>query len=313
MKQLALAALALLAACAAPEPMTATPAPESPLASEAEIAAAEQAPLGEQAAGAHWNDPFAPFNVMANIYYVGPAGVSSYLITTPDGHFLIDGGLPQSGPIIEDHIRALGFNIRDVKFLLNTHAHYDHAGGLARLQHDSGAVMVASAPDRVPLEAGRIAYGPSADIPFPPVRVNRVIADGDTLALGGVTLTAAMTPGHTEGCTSWMMDVAGADGARHRAFFHCSSTVGGQSVEPPSYPGMVEAYRTTFARLRTRDADMLLANHAAFFDLEAKRARQIAGDANAFVNAGELQRFNAEMETQFSAELARQTAAARAN
>jgi metallo-beta-lactamase class B len=305
--KLALAALALLAACAAPAPVA--PSSTPPLASEAEISAAERAPLGEQATGARWNDRFAPFNVMANIYYVGPAGVSSYLITTPDGHFLIDGGLPQSGPIIEANIAALGFDIRDVKFLLNTHAHYDHAGGLARLLHDSGAVMAASAPDRVPLEAGRASHGPSADIAFPPVRVDRVVADGDTLTLGGVTLTAVMTPGHTEGCTSWMMDVTGADGAPHRAFFHCSATTGGQSVEPPSYPGMVEAYRATFARIRTIEADMLLANHGNFFDLPAKRARMAAGDANAFVDAGELQRFNAEMEAAFNEELARQTAA----
>ncbi|MEJ0060629.1 MAG: subclass B3 metallo-beta-lactamase [Terricaulis sp.] len=313
MKKHALALLTLLAACAAPDPVAPAPTSQPPLASEAQIVAAEQTPLGEQARGAHWNDAFAPFNVMANIYYVGPAGVSSYLITTPDGHFLIDGGLPQSGPIIEANIAALGFDIRDVKFLLNTHAHYDHAGGLARLQHDSGAVMAASAPDRAPLEAGRIPYGPSADIAFPPVRVERVIADGDTLTLGGVTLTAVMTPGHTEGCTSWMMDIAGPDGARHRAFFHCSATVGGQSVEPPSYPGMVEAYRATFARIRTLEADMLLANHGAFFDLAAKRARLAAGDANAFVDAGELQRFNAETEAAFNEELARQRAAARSN
>ena len=105
------------------------------------------------------------------------------------------------------------------------------------------------------------------------------------------------------------MDVRGADGPQHRAFFHCSATVAGHSLVPPAYPGIVENYRATFARVRGIEADILLANHAGLFDLEGKRARQIAGDANAFVDAGELQRFNAELENDFETELARQTAA----
>ena len=134
----------------------------------------------------------------------------------------------------------------------------------------------------------------------------RVVGDGDALSLGGVTLVAHMTPGHTAGCTSWSMAVAGADGARHAAFFHCSSTVAGQSLAPEAYPGMVAAYRNTFARVRGFEADVFLANHGNFFDLEGKRARQIAGDVNAFVDPGALLRFNGEMEQAFEAELARQ-------
>jgi metallo-beta-lactamase class B len=295
-----------LAACAAPQPEAT--APElPPLASEAVIAAAEQAPLEDDAAA--WNAEFAPFTVIGNIHYVGTAGVSAFLITTPDGHFLIDGGLAQSAPAIIRHIDALGHHVADVKYLLNSHAHADHAGGLARLQRASGAEMVASEGDRAALEAGRIGYGPSADWAFPPVRVDRVIGDGETLTLGGVTLTAHLTTGHTQGCTSWSMDVRGADGAAHRAFFHCSATVAGHSLVPPAYPGIVENYRATFARTRGIEADVFLANHDGFFGLAAKRARQIAGDANAFVDSGELQRFNARMEAAFVAELSRQTAA----
>lgn len=295
-----------LMACAAPSEPS---APAAPLASEDEIAAAEQAPVSGDAA--HWNAAFEPFTVIGNIHYVGTSGVSAFLITTPEGHFLLDGGPPQSGPAIAAHIEALGFNIRDVKYLMNTHAHLDHAGGLARLQRASGAVMVASEGDRAALEAGRVGYGPSADWAFPPVRVDRIIGDGETLTLGGVTLTAHLTPGHTQGCTSWSMDVRGGDGARHRAFFHCSATVAGHSLTPPAYPGIVEAYRTTFDRVRAIEADVFLPNHDTFFDLEAKRARQIAGDANAFVDAGALQSFNDDMEAAFKAELARQTAAQR--
>jgi metallo-beta-lactamase class B len=156
------------------------------------------------------------------------------------------------------------------------------------------------------LEAGDISFGPSAGMRFPPIRVDRVIGDGGTLTLGGVSLTAHLTPGHTPGCTSWTMAVTGADGAKHIAFFHCSSTVAGQALVPESWPGMIGAYRATFARVRSFKADVFLANHDNFFDLGGKRARQIAGDANAFVDAGELQRFNTEMELAFTAELAKE-------
>ena len=282
-----------------------------PLASDAVINAAETAPLNDWAINGRWNEPFAPFTVMGNIHYVGSATVSAWLITTPRGHILIDGILPQTAPQIIANMRTLGFDIRDVRYLLNSHAHIDHAGGLAALKRASGAVMVASAADKPTLEAGAIGYGPSANLHFPPVRVDQVVRDGDTLTLGGVTLTAHLTPGHTAGCTSWSMPVRGRDGASHTAFFHCSTTVAGQALVPESYPGMVQDFRTSFARIRALRADMLLANHDNFFDLAEKRQRQIAGDANAFVDATELQRFNDEMESAFEQQLAREQSAAR--
>lgn len=301
MRLILIAALFAIVGCAS--------APQ-PLASDAEIEAAERAPLNGYAINGRWNEPYEPFTVIGNIHYVGTAGVSSFLITTPEGHFLIDGILPQSVPQIAANIRALGYDIRDVKYLLNSHAHFDHAGGLAGLQRLSGATMVASAADRPVLEAGDISYGPSAGMGFPPVRVDRVIGDNESLNLGGVTLTAHLTPGHTEGCTSWTMDVTGNDGARHTAFFHCSATVAGQSLVPESYPGMVAAFRSTFARVREMRADVFLGNHENFFDLDAKRERLRAGDVNAFVDANALSAFNATLEAAFEAELARQQGAA---
>jgi len=305
MKYIAISAAALLFGCSAIE-LNSPPK----VAADAAINAAEQAPLAEMAAEAHWNDPFAPFKVMGNIYYVGTTGVSAWLITTPQGHILIDGALPQTPPQIIANIAALGFDVRDVKFLLNSHAHFDHAGGLAALQRASGASMVASGADRATLQAGHVDYGPTASIMVPPVHVDRVIGNGSTVKLGDVTLTAHMTPGHTPGCTSWSMDVRGDDGRLHHVFFHCSSTVGGQTLAPESYPGMVAAYRATFAYIRTVRADIFLAPHANFFDLQAKRARQIAGDANAFVDPQEIQRFNAKSEQDFNVELAREQALA---
>lgn len=304
------AALALTLSLFALTGLAATAAPHR-LASDAAIDAAERAPLGSFAESGHWNAPYAPFNIIGSIHYVGTAGVSAFLITTPKGHILIDGVLAQSVPQIVSNIRALGFDIRDVKYLLNSHAHIDHAGGLAGLQRISGAMMVASAADRKTLEAGRIGFGPSASMSFPPIRVDRIVGDRDAVKLGGVTLTAHMTPGHTQGCTSWSMPVKGADGKSHTAFFHCSATVAGQSLVPESWPGMIAAYRATFAKVRRLSADVFLGNHNNFFDLEAKRARQVAGNANAFVDQGEIQRFNAEMERAFEAELVRQRAASR--
>ncbi len=281
-----------------------------PLASDASIEAAERAPLSTFASNGRWNDPYPPFTAIGNIHYVGTSGVSAWLITTPKGHILIDGILAQSVPQIVANIRTLGFDIRDVKFLLNSHAHIDHAGGLAGLQRASGARMIASAADRPFLEAGDIGFGPSGGMKFPPIRVDRIIRNGERVTLGGITLTARLTPGHSPGCTSWETRVTGADGKRRSVFFHCSATVAGQSLVPEAYPGMITNYRTTFDRLRRMKADVFLANHDNFFDLAAKRARQKAGDANAFVDPAELQRFNATMEQAFDAELAQQRASA---
>jgi metallo-beta-lactamase class B len=284
---------------------------DAPLATDQQIAAAEAATLHPFAAQGHWNDPTAPFKIIGNVYYVGTAHVGSYLITSPKGHFLIDGVLPQTPPQIIANIRALGFDIRDVKYLLSSHAHFDHAGGLAGLQRASGATMVASAGDKDVLEAGQVTYGPSAGIASPPVRVDRVVGDGDHVTLGDVTMTANLTPGHTPGCTSWSVETTGDDGAHHDVIFHCSSTVAGQSLVPESYPGMIGAYRETFKRVRALRADVFLAAHAEFFDMAGKRARQIAGDANAFVDPDALQRFNDAMERQFEAQLAKEQKAAK--
>jgi metallo-beta-lactamase class B len=242
---------------------------------------------------------------MGNIHYVGTRTVSAWLITGDKGHVLIDGVVPQSAPQIIGNIKALGYDIADVKYLLNSHAHFDHAGGLAALQRASGAVMVASAGDKPFLEAGRVDHGPSKDIAFPPVRVDRVVGEGDVVRIGTVALTAHMTPGHSPGCTSWSMPVTGTDGKAHRAYFHCSATVAGQSLVPEAYPGMVAAFRATFARAKPERADIFLANHENFFDLHPKLARLKAGDANAFVDAGALERFETELAAAFEDELAR--------
>lgn len=293
-------AVAALTLCAASAPR---------LASDAVIDAAEKAPVEGFTKTMGWNDASVPFKVFGNVYYVGTRTVSAWLIAGSQGHVLIDGAVPQSAPQIAANVKTLGFDIHDVKYLLNSHAHVDHAGGLAGLQRASGATMIASAKDKPYLEAGDIGFGPSGGIKFPPIRVDRIVRDGETIRLGNIALTAHLTPGHSPGCTSWSMTATGADKMRRRIFFHCSATVAGQSLVPEAYPGMIRDFRATFAKVRRMKADIFLANHDNFFDLEKKRARLRAGDANAFVDPGELGRFNDTTEKAFGEELARQSKA----
>lgn len=301
MKPLLLAALFLAACAAAPTEQTQMPPAAAPVAAAAGVDIAA------------WTRATPPVRISEGIYYVGTAGLSAFLITTREGHILIDGGMPENAPLIEASIAAAGFNIRDVRYLLNSHAHFDHAGGLAQLKVDSGAQVIASAGDKPALEAGMVDYGPSANTRFPAVRVDRVIGDGESVTLGGVTLTAHLTPGHTRGCTTWTMPVTNPrNGQRGTALFHCSTTVAGASLVPPAYPGQVEDFRATFKTIRERmNADIFLANHAEFFDLKGKSAAVAAGEADAFWDQRELQIFNTRMEEAFEMELARQMAARR--
>lgn len=252
-----------------------------------------------------WNRPAEPFRLVDNVYYVGTQGLSAFLITDPKGHVLIDGGLPESAALIANNIRKLGFDLKDIRYLLINHAHYDHSGGLAALKLETGAQLLASAGDRPSLEAGRTAGRPDLD-GFPGVSVDREIEDGEMIRLGAIRLTAMLTPGHTPGCTSWLLR-----GAERSILFACSLTVAGQNlVDDPAYPQAAADFRRTFARLRNSEADVFVNFHPDFFDLETKRARQLAGDAFAFVDAAELSRQVDRAERMFEEELAQQREAA---
>jgi metallo-beta-lactamase class B len=245
-----------------------------------------------------WNVPFAPFHVIGNIHYVGATGVSAFLIVTPEGSLLLDGGLPEAAAQVARNIEAQGFHLKDVKYLLNSHAHFDHAGGLAELKRLSGAQMVASAADAPALRAG------TPDMPA--IVVDRVVADGDTLRLGKATLTALITPGHTKGCTTWTMTTT-EGGKDYRVMFYCSTSVVDRLVGNVGYPQIVADYERTFARFRTLAADVFLSNHPGFFRMEQKRKQMAPGGPNPFVDPGELQRFVATSEQQFRETLARES------
>ena len=257
---------------------------------------------------AAWNQPVQPFRIIGNVYYVGAAGVSSFLITSPQGHVVLDGGLTETAPQIEKNITALGFRLKDVKYLLNSHAHYDHCGGLAELKRASKAQVVASEADAPTLISGhQLSYGKGqSDAQFPAVPVDRVIADGGTVSLGGVTLTAHLTPGHTKGCTTWTMPVSD-NGRTYQVVFYCSTTVAGnQLVGNSKYPGILADYQHSFALLRNLPCDVFLAPHPDFFHMAEKLEELKAGNRNAFVDPSELRRFVAASEEDFQAELARQ-------
>ena len=257
---------------------------------------------------AEWNVPQKPFHIIGNIYYVGMAGVSAFLIVTPKGDILTDGGLPESAPFIEKNIQALGFKLSDVKILLNSHAHFDHSGGLAKLKADTGAKFIASTGDQPFLESGHIPYGPSSLIDTTPIKLDRAVKDGDTFSLGGVTMTAHVLPGHTKGCTTWTMPLTDA-GVTHKVMFFCSISVAGNPIAGKlAYPTIVSDYRASFARLKKMDADIFLAPHGGQFHMEEKLAKMKPGAPNPFIDAKELPDMVQKAEAAFDKDLARQQA-----
>ena len=230
-----------------------------------------------------WVEPIAPYQISGPVYYVGSKGLGAYLITGEDGHILLDGGLPQNGPMIEDSLSQLGFSLNDVSVLLNSHAHFDHSGGLAYLKAKSGAKLYASVKDAPWLETG---FYPGADgkmaYSAPPVDVDQVIDESFALEFGNVKMSPSLTPGHSPGCTSWNIYLD-EGGKRSHILIFGSATVAGNSLVPEQYPGIIKDFETTFEKMRDWSPDIALSNHPGhFFDQEEKMRRKLAGDAQAF-------------------------------
>ena len=208
-----------------------------------------------------WTQPTAPFRIAGNIYYVGTKGLAAYLIVTPKGLILLDATMEANVPGIEANIKALGFKVSDVKILLNSHAHFDHAGGLALMKRDTGAKLAAMTGDVWALENGKHDSDQNYVGTFAPVKVDRVLKSGDTVELGGVTLTAIATPGHTKGCTTWLTSVKVRAGIK-AVVFPCSLTIAGSKlVGNKRYPGIVADFRASFARMAEMKADIVLPAH----------------------------------------------------
>ncbi|WP_157898804.1 subclass B3 metallo-beta-lactamase [Luteitalea pratensis] len=239
-----------------------------------------------------WKTPTAPTRIVGPIYYVGTYGLAAYLITTPAGHILIDGAVPVAGPDIVSAIEAAGFKPADIKILLNTQAHFDHVGSLAHLKQVTGGRVVVMKGDEGILASGGTTdylFGPRAEYHFPAVKVDEVIGDGHVVSLGGVSLTARLTPGHTPGTTTWTMTVR-EGGQSYRVAFAGSTFVnpGTRLVKNPSYVGIEADYRRSFALLESLPVDMYLAAHAQAFDFHAKRERAKSEGPRAFVDPDAL-------------------------
>lgn len=255
-----------------------------------------------------WNQPVEPFRIVGNIYYVGASDITSFLITSPQGHILVDGGFVETAPMIRDNIRKLGFKPEDVKYLVNSHAHSDHAAGLAQLQQWTGARFVASREDGALIaRGGRDDFAWGNKMTFPALQPDRIIADGETLSIGGITMTSHLTPGHTKGCTTWTTE-AEENGHRYHVVFLCSTSVPGYKlINNDAYPNIVQDYRQTFAKLRLFPCDVFLGPHGSFFHLTEKReALKAHPKQNPFIVPGEFQAFLQQSKGEFEAELKKQ-------
>lgn len=264
--------------------------------------------LGPSGASAQvdFNAPFPPHRVMDNVYFVGTAQLGSYLIATPAGHILVNSDFESTVPLLRRNVESLGFKFADIKILLGSHAHADHMQGDALVKQLTGAEVIAMAEDVPALKAMRPG---GKEHP-----VDRVVHDGDRVTLGGTTLTAYRTPGHTKGCTSWGLQVT-ESGRNYNALIVCSFGVNDDYVlvGNKSYPNIVDDYVATYAKARTLPVDVFLAAHGSFYDLADKYAalqNRKSGEPNPFVDHDGYLAYVDRMQQRFEAMLKAQKQAA---
>jgi metallo-beta-lactamase class B len=259
-----------------------------------------------------WTHPFPPFRIAGNLYWVGSEDLASYLVVTPRGLILINSSLESSVPLIRKSVETLGFRFSDIKILLISHAHYDHCAGSASIIKLTGAKYYVMEGDVAVVQSGGrtdFQYGADPHQHYPTAHVDRVLHDGSTVSLGGVTLTAHLTPGHTRGTTTWTMDETENGRLLHVVI------VGSPNVNPgyrlvgnKVYPRIASDYKRGFAVLEKLPCDIFLGAHGAYFDLKEKYPRWKAGDHDAFVDPAGYKAYIADREQAFKAELARQSA-----
>jgi len=261
-----------------------------------------------------WTEPFPPYKIVGNVYYVGSRGLASYLITTSQGHILINSSLESSAPLIRDSVEKLGFHFSDVKILLISHAHWDHAAGSVEVKRLTGAKYMVMDADVPIIESGGkddFQYGNSPGTLYPPAKVDRVLHDGDEVKLGDAALTAHLTPGHTKGCTTWAL-TAREGGKTYHVVIVGSPNVnpGYKLVNNPKYPQIAADYERMFRVLKQLPCDIFLGAHGNYYDMEAKYAKLKAGGANPFIDPDGYRNYVSQKEQAFRVELAKQTAAA---
>ena len=247
------------------------------------------------------NTPVIPFRIAGNLYYVGANEVCSFLITTRQGHILLDGGFAETAPQIEQNITRLGFKIEDVKVLLNSHAHLDHAGGLAELKQKSGAKLIASAGDAPMLRSGGHGDFRFGDrLVFPRVKVDQIIGDGESVRLGDQIMTAYLTPGHTKGNTTWTTKLSDNGKTYDVVFAGSPTALDYQLVGKESYPGIAADFEKTFSVLKKLPCDIFLSDHGSFFHFVEKHERLMHGEnPNPFIDPVGYRKFVVHFEKEF--------------
>lgn len=290
------------------------------LPASASAQASGAAPADERAiecsSCAAWNAPHAPMRVFGNTYYVGTAGLGAVLVASPAGHVLIDGALPQSAARIRVNIEALGFRVEDVKLILNSHAHFDHAGGIAALQRASGAAVAASAWSAATLARG--GSGPDDPQygvlpPFPAVRVDRLVSDGETVRAGPLALTAHSTPGHTPGGTTWTWRSCDGDARLDLVYADSQTPVsaaGFRYSDRRTYPSAVEDFRRGAALLERLHCDVLITPHPAASRFWERMEARERGDPEGLVDGGACRAYAATARRQLESRLREEGAVA---
>jgi len=262
---------------------------------------------------ADWTRPFPAFKLIGNVYWVGTYDLSTYLITTDAGHILINTGFAETVPEIKKGVEQLGFDFDDVEILTATHAHGDHVAGLAELKRLTGAQMMMSEADAVLLEDGGVSdfrFGDGRTPSFDAVKVDRRLKDQDTIALGGVTLTAHHHPGHTKGAMSFTLTVREGGRDYRVVIANMGSINPGVTVSGmPKYATIGDDYARTFAAQKALPVDVFLASHAAQFGMHEKYKPGDAYDANLFVDPQGYLAAVERLEKVYLEQLARERAA----
>ena len=278
--------------------------------------------LARAQANPAWTTPVAPFRIADNLYYVGSEDLASYLVVTPKGEILINANIATSPPQIRASVEKLGFRWEDIKVLLNGQAHFDHMGGAAEIVRETHAKNEVMDGDVSVVEtgAGTDFLTPSPNVPrYAPVHVDRVLHDGDTVTLGGVTLTAHKTAGHTRGCTTWTMrshvpgepagvmrNIVIVGGVGFWSEYHFVATRG----HAASYPGIAEDFQHTFAVLRELPCDVFLGAHGVYFNMLTKLKRYPQEGPRVFIDPVGYKNFVTDGQATFEQELRKQQAAA---
>lgn len=269
-------------------------------------------PLYAQA-NADWTEPFPPFKIAGNLYYVGSKGLASYLIATPQGHVLINSDLEKNVPLIQASVEKLGFKFTDIKILLISHAHWDHNAASDTIKKLTGAKYMVMETDVSVVESGGktdFQYGADPGTLYAPTKVDRALRDGEEVKLGDAVLVAHLTPGHTKGCTTWTMKAQEA-GKTYNVVIIGSPNVnpGYRLVNNTAYPQIAADYEKMFRVLKSLPCDIFLGAHGSYFDLETKYARMKESAHTVFVDPEGYKKYVAEKEQAFRRELAKQRGA----